>query len=113
MQIFYWIVAFLASPEILAVLCLFVPPARKYLLRMVEDSDGDPHHTDGFFVAILWCSTLCVRASIGIAIYDIAHAGTNIGYVIAFLTYGTALLGVRAVENKLNLGIFKKEEEAK
>lgn len=78
---------------------------------MVEDSDGDPHHTDGFFIAVLWCGTLCIRAAIGLAIYDVIHTSTHIGYVALFLSYGSILLGVRAFRNRLNFDIFKKENK--
>ncbi len=99
---------FLAIPEIVAVICIPIPPARKWLLKLIEDSDGDPHHTDGFFLGCLWCGTLCIRIAALITFYDLVHHQDNLGYVVAFLSYGTALLGVRIASNMMSFNSASK-----
>lgn len=91
----------LTCPELISIICLFIPNARKWLLRMIEDSDGDPNHTDGFFVVILWAATLCIRFAILIAWYMIINDKEYTGLVATFLTFGGALLGVRFFKGKL------------
>lgn len=93
-------------PELFCVILLINPKSRPWVVRMIEDSDGDPNHTDGFFVAVLWCGTVCIRVASAIALHDVFennHA-QNISYVGIFLTSGGALLGVRALRgiNLLN-----------
>jgi len=96
MKYLFWL-----FPELLCVVLLAYPKSRPWVIRMIEDSDGDPNHTDGFFIAVLWCGTVCVRVACVIAIHDVFqnnHA-QNFTYVATFLTSGAALLGVRALRS--------------
>lgn len=98
-------------PEILCIILIIYPRSRPWVIRMIEDSDNDPNHTDGFFVAVLWCGTICVRVACAIAIHDVFdnNDSHNITYVATFLTSGAALLGVRAVQGLKLTGKRKTE----
>ena len=88
-------------PELLIIALLIYPKSRSWVIRMIEDSDGDPNHTDGFFIAVLWCGTVCIRVSCAIAIHDVftSNNSQNFTYVATFLTSGAALLGVRGIRS--------------
>lgn len=94
MKYLFWL-----FPELLCVVLLIYPKSRPWVIRMIEDSDGDPNHTDGFFVAALWCGTVCIRVACVIAVHDVFENrnSMNMGYVGIFLSTGMALLGVRAL----------------
>ena len=101
-------------PELFCAILFLNKKSRPWVVRMIEDSDGDPNHTDGFFVAVLWCGTVCIRVACAIALNDVFEnkASQNISYVGIFLTSGGALLGVRALRGKnLNDFVNKKKND--
>ncbi len=104
------IYTFLAFPEIGFAVCMIIPPARRWVLKMIEDSDGDPNHVDGFFVMIIYAASLCIRTAVWIAINDVFHDREHFNYVVMFLAYSVLLLGVRVFRSKLNLDALIKKE---
>lgn len=101
----------LTSLEIFSLISLFIPNARRWLLRMIEDSDGDPNHTDGFFIMILWSASMCIRVAAFIAWYSVVNDKNHTDLVGIFLGFGSALLGVRAFKKKISLDNFIKDND--
>lgn len=84
-------------PEICFVLGMFFPGTRRWWGRLIEDSDGDPHHTDGFFLISLYSALWCIRIGILAGLQEIFFGKRLIEVEITFLTAGATLLGVRLV----------------
>ena len=93
----------LAGPEFAFLLCMAIPPARKWVMRMIEDSDGDPNHVDGFFVMIVYAASMCIRVSVFVVVWDLFHSESHFSYATLFLSYSVILLGVRIFRSKFNL----------
>ncbi|MGL6121687.1 MAG: hypothetical protein ACRC1W_01360 [Shewanella sp.] len=64
---------------------------------MIEDSDGDPHHTDGLFIILIFAALWCFRIGIIAGMKHIYHDKSLLDVAIAFLTAGSTLIGVRVV----------------
>jgi hypothetical protein len=101
----------LCSPEIFLMLGLIIPSTRPWVKNLIEDSDGDPHHKDGLFLMIIFLAKWCFCIAFILVYYTIVSDKTYTELILSFLTYGTALLGVRMFKNKLNLGIMKEEKQ--
>lgn len=98
-KIYTW----LATPEFALGLCLLIPPARRWVMRMIEDSDGDPNHVDGFFVMVIWSASMCIRAAVFITVHDLYNNQSHVTYIAMFMAYSVILLGVRIFRSKFNL----------
>lgn len=105
------LIYFLCAPELFSVVALIFPGSRKWLLKMIEDSDGDPHHTDGFFIIILYCAVWCFRVAFIGAYMMIMHDKELLSLIVTMLTFGCGLLGVRMVKNKIDFNLFNKTKE--
>lgn len=96
------ILFFLAAPEIFFMLCLPFADARSWWIRMVEDSDNDPNHTDGWFIMCLFAALWCFRIGIIAGLHCIYFNKQYLDIAMAFLVAGGSLLGVRiAFKNRL------------
>lgn len=100
-----YLLTLLCSPEILVVLGIIIPATRKWVRGLVEDSDGDPHHRDGFFLMVVWASKWCFCFAFIAGYYTITKDKNLLDIIITFLASGAALLGVRLFKNYLNLSI--------
>jgi hypothetical protein len=89
------ILYFLFAPEVFCVLCLPFKDARGWLVRMIEDSDGDPNHTDGLFIVLLFAAFWCFRIGFIAGLQTIFFDKHLLDVSIGFITAGTTLLGVR------------------
>ena len=106
------ILFFMFSPEIAFVVCLPFVSARQWWLKMIEDSDGDPHHTDGFFIVVLYASVWCFRIVFMVLGYWVMNDKQIDNVVmISLLTTGSALLGVRVFKNKISSNTTLKGEQ--
>lgn len=82
-------------PEVYFVASLFSKVERLWIRKLIEDSDDDPNHTDGFFVATIWLAILCFRESISLSMDQTTTGNDNIKLIWTYLFVGCALLGVR------------------
>lgn len=70
---------------------------RKWWFRLVEDSDGDPHHNDGRFVLTMWTGLVMVRIGMIAGLREIYFKEDLIAVARTFIVIGAALLGVQLV----------------
>lgn len=70
---------------------------REWWFRLVEDSDGDPHHNDGRFVLTMWTGLSMVRIGMIAGIREIYFHQDLVKVAITFITTGAALLGVQLI----------------
>lgn len=105
------LVYFLCAPEIFSAVALIFPAPRKWLMKMIEDSDGDPHHTDGFFIAVLYCAIWCFRIGFIGAYMMIVYDKELLSLIITMMTFGCTLLGVRMAKNKMDFNLFNKPKQ--
>lgn len=93
---------FLFAPELLFVLCLPFRVSRTWWFRMIEDSDGDPHHTDGLFIILLFSALWCFRIGIIAGMRTIYFDKHLLDVAGLFLSTGGVLIGVRiAIRGKI------------
>lgn len=70
---------------------------RKWWFRLVEDSDGDPHHTDGRFILTMFAALSMIRIGLIAGLRQLYYGQHLIEVAITFITAGTALLGVQLI----------------
>lgn len=92
---------FLYMPELFVLVSLFIPSFRGWIRKLIEDSDGDPNHVDGFFIIILYLAMQSFRMAF-IATFDALSTGErNWDISGGYMTVGMLLLGVRGFRNKI------------
>ncbi len=97
------ILVFLFAPEALFVLCLPFKDARAWWIRMIEDSDNDPNHTDGLFIILLFSALWCFRIGIIAGLKTIYEDKHLLDVAGLFLSTGGVLIGVRiAIRGKIS-----------
>lgn len=100
-----WYKIGLLVPEIFVLLGIIIPSTRTWVKGLIEDSDGDPHHRDGFFLVIVWASKWCFCMAFLSGYEHIYHGKELLQVTVTFLVSGAALIGVRLFKNKLNLSL--------
>ena len=70
---------------------------RKWWIRLVEDSDGDPHHTDGRFILTMFAALSMIRIGLIAGLRQIYFHQHLVEVAITFVTTGSALLGVQLI----------------
>lgn len=70
---------------------------RKWWLRLIEDSDGDPHHTDGRFILTMFAALSMIRIGMIAGLRQIYFGEDLFQVAITFIPVGTALLGVQLI----------------
>lgn len=101
---YHIILLFLGAPEACFILGLPFREARQWWFRMIEDSDGDPHHTDGLFIILLFAALWCFRIGIIAGMRTIYFHEHLLDVAGLFLTVAAGLIGVRIalVKNRLS-----------
>lgn len=105
------LIYFLCAPEIFSMVAILFPGSRRWLVKMIEDSDGDPNHTDGFFIVILYCAVWCFRVAFIGAYMMIVYDKELLSLIMAMMSFGCALLGVRAAKNKIDFNLYNKSKQ--
>lgn len=84
-------------PEIICLIGSPFSEFRQWFAKMIEDSDGDPHHVDGMFIILLFGALWCFHVGI-IAGLKCAYMDKDLNNVaITFLSAAGGLLGIRLV----------------
>lgn len=89
------ILIFSFSPEIICLAGAPFKEFRAWFAKMIEDSDGDPHHVDGMFIILLFGALWCFHVGI-IAGLQCIYLNKDLNNVaITFLSAAAGLLGIR------------------
>jgi hypothetical protein len=93
------------SPEAFFLVCMIWKKTREWWFNMIENSDGDPHHTDGLFIVLMIATLWCFREGCNAVLKHIYEGKDTKEYAIICFGTGTTLLGVRitwsAVRSKI------------
>lgn len=107
----YYLLTLICIPELVTVIGFIIPITRSWVKGLVEDSDGDPHHTDGLFMLVIWAAKWSFGIAFIAGVYTIVDDKDRLQVIITFLTAGTSLLGVRLFKNKFNLSLTPDKKE--
>lgn len=91
--------------EFIFIVSLFSSTQRKWVFKLIENSDGKPHHNDGFFLILVNAAVASFKLSFIAALQTIYNGKELLEVAITFALIGGALIGVRI--SLMNKGSIK------
>jgi hypothetical protein len=82
---------------------------RKWIFTLIENSDGKPHHNDGFFLVLVYASVLCFKISSIAALRTIYFEKDLLEVAITFALFGSGLIGARLTLPLFNRSAVKEQ----